>query len=147
MRTAIRGSYSGWEKVASGVPQRTVLAPNLFIMYINDMPEKVTSYINMFADDAKILRKIENEDDCIRVQGDLNSLVEWAGKWKMRFNVSKCRVLQMGKSEKRPRRNYMIGLEELGGGGTVKDLGVRIDENMSPQGHINEVVKGAYAVG
>ena len=34
----------------------------MFTVYINDMTEGVESYMNMFADDAKILQKIRNED-------------------------------------------------------------------------------------
>ena len=59
MRTVVRGEKSSWRDVASGVLQGSVLAPIMFIVYINDLSEGVTSYMNMFADDAKILRKIK----------------------------------------------------------------------------------------
>jgi hypothetical protein len=38
-----------------------VIGPTLFIIFINDMPESVESFINMFADDAKLFAKVEDE--------------------------------------------------------------------------------------
>ena len=50
------------------MPQGSVLAPIMFQIYINDMQEGLSSYINLFADDAKILRVIRSHDDCKEMQ-------------------------------------------------------------------------------
>ena len=55
MRTVIREETSRWRNVTSGVPQGSVLAPIMFQIYVNDMQCGVTSYMNMFADDAKLM--------------------------------------------------------------------------------------------
>ena len=54
-RTVIRDTYSSWGKVSSGVPQGSVLAPIMFQIYVNDIHIGVNSYINLLADDAKLL--------------------------------------------------------------------------------------------
>ena len=37
----------------SGVPQGPVLAPIMFLLYVYDMTEGVSSYISLFVDDEK----------------------------------------------------------------------------------------------
>ncbi len=40
----------------------------MFMVYINDIVEEVNSYINLFADDAKLLRRIKRKEDCEMLQ-------------------------------------------------------------------------------
>ena len=64
----------------SGIPQGSVLGPILFVIFINDMPEVVTSMCQLFADDAKIFRGISSKDDVALLQVDLDNLCEWSEK-------------------------------------------------------------------
>ena len=50
MRIMVRGEYSEWVDVISGVPQGSVLGPILFLIFVNDIPEIVNCSIKMFAD-------------------------------------------------------------------------------------------------
>ena len=96
MRTVVKDEKSGWREVKSGVPQGSVLAPT-FLIYINDITDGVSSYISVFADDVKLLRKIGNHKDCEELQNYINKKYEWSKTWKMEFNAKKCHVLEMGK--------------------------------------------------
>ena len=75
--------------VLLGVPQGTVLAPLLFLMYINDLPTCVRNKVRLYADDVLIYSLINSEDDCISLQQDLTALEQWSLKWQMFFNPAK----------------------------------------------------------
>ena len=58
MRTVVKNEKSEWREVKSRVPQGSVLAPIMCLVYVNNMTARVSSYISLFADYAKLLRKI-----------------------------------------------------------------------------------------
>ena len=64
-------------RVASGVPQGSVLGPLLFLAYVNDICRNIESNIRLFADDCIIYRKINDSSDTDKLQKDLNKLGEW----------------------------------------------------------------------
>ena len=49
----------------SGVPQGCVLPPILFAGHVNNKAEGTDSYRNCFVDDARILRTVIIEKDCV----------------------------------------------------------------------------------
>ena len=59
------GTQSVWRRVTRGVPQSSVLDPIMCVIYINDQPAGMKSYMStcMFADDAKIMSRIRNVED------------------------------------------------------------------------------------
>ena len=84
--------------VTSGVPQGTVLGPILFLIYINDFPEYLThSKLRLFADDSIIYKEITCQDDCKKLQSDLDAAARWEADWLMAFHPdhhSKENILQ-----------------------------------------------------
>ena len=86
----INGEKSQWLPVKSGIPQGSVLGPLLFLIYINDLPENVNSTVYMYADDTKIYREIQSDDDHEVLQRDLETLKTWSKRWLLKFHPSKC---------------------------------------------------------
>jgi len=62
-RVVCSESTSDPVNVTCGVPQGTFLGPLLFLIYINDLPECISSSCSLFADDFLLYRKIETDND------------------------------------------------------------------------------------
>jgi Reverse transcriptase (RNA-dependent DNA polymerase) len=71
-----------------------VLGPVLFMCYINDLSDTVNSFIYMYADNTKLFRRVDNDED--REEWDLDLVEGWADKWQLRFNVEKCKTMHLG---------------------------------------------------
>ena len=61
------------EKVTSGIPQGSVLGPT-FVLLINDLPQVVESRVALFADDTKVFREIQSDEDREKLQQDIDKL-------------------------------------------------------------------------
>ena len=77
----------------SGVPQGSVLGPCLFLFYINDLPDNLSSTVHLFADHSLLYLAVESQSDTNSLQKDLHELENWENKWLMEFNINKCQVL------------------------------------------------------
>ena len=134
-------------EVKSGVPQGSVLGPLLFVIYINDLPECITSTSYLFADDTKILRKIYSEEDAKQLQHDIDILDTWSKKWLLRFHPDKCHVLTLGKFDNITHtERYKLGETQLEHVFEEKDLGVIFDSEMKFEQHINAKIKKANSM-
>ena len=102
-------AFSDWENVSSGVPQGSVIGPLLFVIFIKDLPEAIELPIKMNADDSKVmceLRRNRAADYAIRLQYDIDRIVEWCDRWLMKLNIDKCKVMHIG--HKNPKIMYYM---------------------------------------
>ena len=99
-KVLLEGKTSSSSPVNSGVPQGTVLGPLLFLAYINDLPDSVSSDVRLFADDLILYREITSSRDSIKLQQDIDSLSKWESTWQMKFNTDKCFIMRMTHKKK-----------------------------------------------
>ena len=145
-RVVLNGEASTWIEVLSGVPQGSVLGPLLFLIFINDIDD-AAKYINIlrkFADDTKLGHKVITAADCEIVQTQLDSLCSWATTWGMEFNVSKCKVLHVGR--RNPNHIYTMNGHNLEVTEWEKDVGVRFDNTLKPSLQCREASRIANAM-
>jgi hypothetical protein len=108
-RVVLNGQESSWADVLSGVPQGSVLGPLLFLIFINDLDMAVSELemLIKFADDTKVGRVMRKDSDRVALQAALDRLMQWSDKWGMRFNVGKCKVMHIGRSNL--KSDYVMG--------------------------------------
>ena len=143
-RVVVDGEVSNWNSVLSEVPQGPVLGPVLFLIYINDLDDDITSKVLKFADDTKVFRKIKSDADRQHLQVDLNKLIEWSEKWQMLFNFRKCKSLHTGHGNEDAQNTMSDTVINT----TLKELGLTIiaDMKVSQQCGI-AVAKGNQILG
>ena len=99
----------------------------------DDLPDSIESLVKIFADDTKVFTSINSEDDCVKLQADLESLSQWSDKWQLRFNVGKCGVMHycQDHDEIHTYTMHEEGVErKLGILQEEKDLGVIFDPSL-----------------
>ncbi|PFX15492.1 putative RNA-directed DNA polymerase from transposon BS [Stylophora pistillata] len=104
----IDGVSSKSVDVTSGVPQGTVLGPLMFLLFINDMQNGLGCTLRLFADDALLYHKITHHDDTLALQRDLDKLGQWANRWQMLFNPSKCYKMSVFRSRSPVVKGYTL---------------------------------------
>ena len=140
-RVVLEKGTSNWAPVTSGIPQGSVLGPILFIIFINDLPQEIKSYIKIFADDTKIFRAIRSMSDINNLQEDINKLVNWTIKWQLYFNNDKCKVIHYGPNN--PNHKYLINNTELQIDSEEKDLGITFNNTLTFSNHIRQICSKA----
>ena len=145
-RVLIRGSYSDWSPVISGVPQGSILGPVMFLIYMNDIPDIITSTAKLFADDTKIYRQINNVEDSIALQLDLTTLDLWVDCWQVKFNPTKCQVMRISHNKDKRSTRYNITGTVLRNVSYCKDLGVIMGSDLKWSKHVEQIVHKANRV-
>ena len=62
----------------------------LFLLYIDDVNNAITSQVKLCADDSVLYRNISNQNDQVI---HLDTISSWAEKWLIELNINKCSVL------------------------------------------------------
>jgi myo-inositol-hexaphosphate 3-phosphohydrolase len=116
------------------------------LIFINDLPECVTSRTCLFADDAIVYREIRSDQDCDKLQNDLLALAKWEELWGMSFHPDKCNVLRVVKSKKPRMYKYHLKGHQLEAADTTKYLGVDLTCNLSWNHHIDRTVQKGNSI-
>ena len=131
-KVLIKGATSSSLPVLSGVPQGSILGPLLFLWYINDLPDELSSstLAFLFADDTKLVRIIHSESDITNFQQDIDKVFGWSTKWRMKFNLDKCEAVCVTRKKSPIQATFNIGNHVVSQTDTQKDLGVVVNNNL-----------------
>ena len=135
-------------KMEAGTPQGSCLSPLLYLILVNDIPEKIleNGSLSQFADDTAIWsRAYTFHGATSRLQKSINMLEGWCRRWRIKLNASKSKFLLIHKlSEKMPDDLYIQLFDGfVQPGDSAKFLGLEIDQRLSFGKHIDEKIKKA----
>ena len=99
------GKSSQEYPVNAVVPQRSIVGPTLFQLYINDVPDDVICNIAIYADDTTLYCKCGQTSDmwqqlelASELESDLQDTVAWGRKWLVDFNAGKTQPVSFHRS-------------------------------------------------
>ncbi len=101
-RVVINGKDSNWRSINAGVPQGSILGPLLFLIYVNDLVDGLSSDQSMYADDTSLIKPLRNNSDIDCVNADLSYISDWASQWRVNFNPKKTVYMIISKKLHRP---------------------------------------------
>ncbi|MCH2389802.1 MAG: hypothetical protein MK234_03870 [Nitrospinales bacterium] len=150
-RVVLNGQESDWEKINAGVPQGSVLGPLLFLVYINDLIDGISSNIKLFADDSSLFTRVRNDvtETHERLTQDLAKITEWAHMWKFRFNPDLTKqaieIVFSCKYEKTKPIHPPLTFNNIpvARKSSTKHLGLILDERLVFAEHIKEAIDKA----
>ena len=137
----IHDSFSEPFNIPCGVPRGSHIGPILFILYTNDLISEIKyAHCLLFADDCKLSYLINSIEDCIKLQSDLNKIVEWCKINCMLININKCYIISFSRSHKLIAYDYKINNQSLDRVSTIKDLGVTFDSRLTFTPHLENII-------
>ena len=83
----LNGQLSSWSNIEICVPQGSILGPLLFLIYINDLSDGLTTNTRLFADDVSLFSIVDNINlSATNLNNDLSKINAWENQWEMTFN-------------------------------------------------------------
>ena len=147
-RVVESGQTCGRRNVNSGIPQGLVVEPFLFLIYINDLTDGITSMCKVFAHNNSVFSKLLHLNRSLtEINPDLEMTSAWVYQWKMQFNptsnkqvnkvVWSCRLVSNNSSHATVKINNSNNTRIS----HQKQLGLILDSNVNFSTHIDQKIK------
>ena len=125
----------------------TILGQISFLFFVADINEDLSfCHAASFADDTRVVCKIESQNDFNILQNDLNKIYTWAKVNNMQFNGAKFEHLRYGTSDNGLKELFTScymspELECIKVSSDVKDLGVILSSSANFETHVETRAK------
>ena len=145
-RVVLNGQNSSWANVEAGVPQGSILGPLLFLIYINDLLDNLSTNVKLFANDTSLFSVVHDiTTSSCDLNYDLNRAREWAFQWKMSFNPEPSKqaqeVIFTRKLQKKDYPPLYLNGSSVKETCRQKYLGMLLDFRLDFQEHWKSLVK------
>ena len=154
-KTLANGVNSDYQNISCGVPQGSVLGPLFFLIYVNDIVNRIgIDNIKLYADDTVIFTEgIDIANLQYNLQKLLNIFSCWCMENKLSINAEKTKLVCFGTKQRVKRfKNLKVSLldTEIQQVPSYKYLGVTLDNsltfNLQIQQTMNKVSHKLYII-
>ena len=129
--------------VSSGVPQKSILGPLLYIIFMNSLsriPLSPGAKLLLYAADILLYKPINSMEDSNALQSDVDTILEWITSHGLVPNHNKTKLLSVTRSKKPfPTKLNIGGVPSP----SVKYLGVTLTAKLTWSEHISLTRKSA----
>ena len=82
-RILLNGQVTDWSDVRAGVPQSSIFAPLLLLIYINNLSEGLSSNAKLSANDTSLFSVIHDSNtSALELNSGLTKISRWAFQWR-----------------------------------------------------------------
>ena len=133
--------FSSWMDFQAGIPQGSIFS----IIYINDLPNNLTSNPKLLADDTSLFSTVADPNvTSNHINNDLHNISTWAHQWKMHFNPDSCKQAQEVKFSRKVKVTTHLQLvfknNPVHEAATQKHLEMSLDLKLNFQEHFENML-------
>ena len=144
-RVVLNGRLSKRSNISARVPQVPILEPLLFLIYINNLSDNLSSNAKLFADDTSLFLVVHDMNQSgINLNDDLGKKSNWTFQWKMSFipdiNKQEEKVIFSCKLQKSNHPSLMLNSTTVTQSEIQKHLGMFLDSKLNFKEHIQNVL-------
>lgn len=146
-RVVCEGFPSTWMSTSADVPQGSVLGPYLFLLYVNDIVDNISSNIRLFADDTTLFTVIDNAESVRMLNEDIYNIVRWSEDWCILLNPLKTTAMTFTRKRQTNWPEATMNSNIISDESSHTHLGITLSSDASWGNHIQRIYeKAAYRV-
>ena len=139
-KTKINNIFSNSQILTCGIPQGSILGPEFFNIYINDLPKSSLFSVRLFADDAYLTLRHNNPDILEHlVNQELIKTNEWIRINKLTINYKKTNFIIFFRTKHNKCYRITMNNNLLERVTETRYLGVYLDEQLNWQYHLKKL--------
>ena len=144
-RIVLNGKVSQWTSIEAGVPQGSILGPLLYLIYIKDLSDDLSTNAKLFASDTSLFSVVRDiNTSAAHLNNDLRKISNWAFQWKMSFNPDPNKqaqeVIFSRKHQKINHPSIYFSNNPIESVSSQKHLGMILDTKLNFQEHIKNIL-------
>jgi hypothetical protein len=149
----IDGVQSRPKKLSCGVPQGSILGPEMYTKYtkpLNDLIREHGLNFHMYADDTQlyIFFEIPDTEEAVqKLENCIAQIRQWLQQHLLKLNDEKTEVVVIGSKNmlpKLPTINVHIGEKSISPSDSARNIGVIMDKYMNMKEHVMSTCKAAH---